>query len=104
MVEEFFPYVGLVKQQQQGSAPHLQRRGKHPMEINVEYEIEDLSFFPFRRRLTRPIMLHSIDQVYMQAVLLEGHAGRPPGPNVHAGRPPSSKKSQSWQLLLTASS
>ena len=89
MVEEFFPYVGLVKQQQQGSAPHLQRRGKHPMEINVEYEIEDLSFFPFRRRLTRPIMLHSIrtkctcrpsswkamqavlqGQMYMQAVLL----------------------------------
>jgi hypothetical protein len=61
------PLCGVGQQQQQGSAPHF--RWKHPMQINVEYEIEDLSFVPFPRRLTRPIMLHSIDQTCMQAVL-----------------------------------
>jgi hypothetical protein len=44
--------------------------GKHPTQINVEHEVENLPFVPCRQ-LTRSITLDSIDQLYMQAVILE---------------------------------
>jgi hypothetical protein len=44
--------------------------GKHPTQINVEHEVENWPFVP-SRQLTRSIMLDSIDQLYMQAVILE---------------------------------
>jgi hypothetical protein len=44
--------------------------GKHPTQINVEHEIENRPFVPCRQ-LTRSIVLDSIDQLYMQAVILE---------------------------------
>jgi hypothetical protein len=42
---------------------------KHPRQINVEHEIENWPFVP--RQLTRSIIFDSIDQLYMQAVILE---------------------------------
>jgi hypothetical protein len=42
---------------------------KHPTQINVEHEIENWPFVP--GQLTRSIIFDSIDQLYMQAVILE---------------------------------
>jgi hypothetical protein len=42
---------------------------KHPAQINVEHEVENWPFVP--RQLKRSIMFDSIDQLYMQAVILE---------------------------------